>query len=167
MQKNLRQWFFPSRDIDDDRIEKKEKRKNKKILRSYWTRNWNLVVTSNCVYYTDEKMLLFTEKLINLSLWLFLICQCPQDYSKGLLTSYVSLGILGPTWTHLNKSSSLEWYCLSYVNISMQKVKHIGAFLPEILMIKESCYMIGWRHFDQYLVMQNSSRYGEKQKIWY
>ena len=34
------------------------------------------------------------------------------------------------------------------MNISMIKIKDIHAFLSEILMIKESCNLIGWVDFD-------------------
>ena len=43
---------------------------------------------------------------------------------------------------HLTKSSSLKCY-LSLVKISLQKIKYTDVLIPEVLMIKESCNLIG------------------------
>ena len=52
----------------------------------------------------------------------------------------------GHAWTHPKKGSSLACN-LFLVNFSMQKIKDNDALLPEILMIKEYCNLIGWVHF--------------------
>ena len=76
----------------------------------------------------------------------FLPGNTPKTTEKYPWKILASLGMARHAWIHPTKSSRLTRY-LFLVNISMQKIKDIHAFLPEILMIKESCNLIIGEHF--------------------
>ena len=71
----------------------------------------------------------------------------PQGLPKGIPgKSKAYFGMAGHAWTHPTEICSLTCY-LSLLDISIQKIKEINALLLEILMIKESCNLIGQEHF--------------------
>ena len=132
LQKKLTCWMLAFRNIDDQRIRQ-----------CYWTGvNFSLSLETGCI------KLKYFCLLRNKS---FILSYFQPDNERKTIKR-------NPWWVSANsskggyasknptKSSSL-WCHLLFVNISIEKIEDIYAFLPEILIIKESCNLIGWGHF--------------------
>ena len=132
LQKKLTCWMLAFRNIDDQRIRQ-----------CYWTGvNFSLSLETGCIKL--KYFCLLRNKSFILSYFQ------PDNERKTIKRNpwWVSanLGKGGYALKNPTKSSSL-WCHLLFVNISIEKIEDIYAFLPEILIIKESCNLIGWEHF--------------------
>lgn len=102
-------------------------------------------VTWNCVYYMDEKILLFTYKLINLSFSIIFYLTMSPRLPKGILSKYIQ-----PKKGNLD--ATFHWWIFSCK-------KSLILIDSEIFMIKESYNLIEQEDFNVKFVKQNFPRY--------
>ena len=122
--KNLKHWLISYRYTDDQKIVKRD-----------WARHYFGLSYEIPFFYVKENNFLVCLKLINLSIWsIFDLNTLPRPIKGTQVIACFDMA--GHTCPYPTEHNNLH-----------SKIRDINRFLPKILMIKESCYLIGKEHF--------------------